>query len=325
MLGLPNYLDRDPVKQANGTWQLAEIYNTYYAPGFWTALAALARAHGLGTQQLRFWSQEQRGYASAVGLDLALDHRDGYPYERRNEGKNYSGLVLLASAEATDKATEDVNGCIRTLFQDENLQSFVRNLCDVVGDLHDNVWSHGKSTGYSMAQKWRKTGTDDYYLEFALADSGLGFLRELQRVGLKEANSHEAAIKWCIVKGNSSKRVKPIDEWEQRLPADVSGNPIKGIGKPRESDYHHLGLGLWKLVQLVTTWAGQLWLASGTHRLYVPPNGQQAYYANKVDWQGVALACRFDTGLIRQRLPRPVDEVTRELAEFLRGNDGKRN
>ncbi|MDO9316599.1 MAG: hypothetical protein Q7V56_00160 [Gammaproteobacteria bacterium] len=70
---------------------------------------------------------------------------------------------------------------------------------NVVGELHDNVWSHGKSTGFSMAQKFKVPYEEDYFIEFALADMGLGLRGEMIRAG-KEVSSHEAAIEWCLKK-----------------------------------------------------------------------------------------------------------------------------
>jgi hypothetical protein len=205
---------------------------------------------GVPTAAIEFPSGNVRDYATAIGLNAALDGEDRYTFERKNEGTNYSGLVLLATPEETDRATSQINGCIRALFPEPENLHFVRTLCEVVGDLHDNVWSHGKATGFSMAQKWRNPhARDAYHLEFALADCGYGFRRELLRVGLTaEAASDRSAIEWCLVKGHSSKNLKCVDEWAQTLPPDIMGNPIPGVGKARESDNHHQGLGLAKLV-----------------------------------------------------------------------------
>ena len=77
-------------------------------------------------------------------MENTLNETDNYQYERRNSGKNYSELVCLNSVDDTDKATKTINSCIRNLFNSNGLSCFVTNLCDVVGDLHDNVKRYNK-------------------------------------------------------------------------------------------------------------------------------------------------------------------------------------
>jgi hypothetical protein len=232
--------------------------------------------------------------------------------------------VLLETAEATNQANGVINECIRNIFPEGELSTFVRDLCSVVGDLHDNVWSHGESTGFSMAQRWKKPGHDGESLfEFALADCGIGFLRELQRVGLR-IETHRDAIDWCIVKGHSSKTLRKEDPFSQRLPPDAMGNPMGPIARIVASENHHLGLGLWKLAELVRTYSGQMWLASGNDILYMQSNVRTAHRATRVNWGGVALACRFDTKLIRGRQPEALDAVTEALAQLLGEDHGSK-
>jgi hypothetical protein len=151
------------------------VGNGFYSPGFWVCLAAHARAKGIKYEDIRFCAESRRGYSEAIKLPFALNKVDIYEYQRYNEGRHYNGLVLLESEESTDSATHAVNSCIRNWCAGLEVGAFVRNLCEVVGDLHDNVWSHGKSTGFSMAPKWRKPRTEnDYCFEFGLADCGIG-------------------------------------------------------------------------------------------------------------------------------------------------------
>jgi len=180
------------------------------------------------------------------------------------------------------------------------------------------VWSHGKSTGFSMAQKWNKySDASECFFEFALADCGLGFLRELKRVGL-DIDNDEDSIKWCIEKGNSSKKIKGKDEWSQRLPSDLIGNPIPGIGYALESENHHMGLGLAKLMELISNYQGQLWLASGNKTFIVDQNGKRNFKNNKQNWKGVALACRFDTEKAKNYNSNSDDETITSIIELLR-------
>lgn len=204
-----------------------------------------------------------------------------------------------------------MNGCVHSLIDVELQNPFVRDLCDVIGDLHDNVWSHAESPGVSLAQKWNAPGTRnrEQIIEFALADCGRGFLSELQRAGLAQRlgiGDHQAAIGWCIEEGNSSKRRPAGDDWTQRLPEDYMGNPMGSFAGIIPSN-NHLGLGLAKLVQCVRTYQGKLWITSGTHLLQINSDGTETYITNSRPWQGVAIACRFETVRLRSIAPPPSD------------------
>ncbi|MBT9097443.1 hypothetical protein KFZ76_06925 [Methylovulum psychrotolerans] len=313
MNGLSEFLDNGLTIQANGQ---VLVGNDFKTPGYWAALAAHCRAKQIKFEKLCFYAEKTKGYASAIALENALNGTDGYPYERKNSGATYSELVLLDSAEGTDKANSAINSCIRRLFNSPDISGFVADLCNVIGDLHDNVWSHGQSTGFSMAQKWTDYYTQEDCFEFALADCGLGFLAELKRVGLP-FQSDEESIRWCIEEGNSSKKRKNNDEWSQRLPSDIAGNPIPGIGQPVMSENAHMGLGLAKLIKLINDYSGQLWLASGEKTLVIEPNGNKSFKHNQQRWQGVALACRFEAGKVKNYKKHNDDETIKSLVELL--------
>lgn len=281
----------------------------FNAPGYWTTLAAYCRDQKITFGDLKIPRDELRQYACAIGLETALNQTDSYPFNRINSGKNYSPLVLLNSADETNKANSAIISCIRYLFQDTQQSDFINDLSSVIGDLHDNVWSHGKSTGFSMAQKWK----DNF--EFSLADCGLGFLRELQRVNLK-IQDDESAINWCIQEGNSSKKTKKADEWSQRLPADMMGSPMPNA-QIIENDNNHMGLGLAKLLNLVNTYQGRLWLASGEKTLVVEPNGNKMFKTNNLNWKGVTLACRFNIEAVKNCHKNNTDEATDAILDLL--------
>lgn len=291
MDGLHELLNRNVATSGSGRDAFFDIHNSYSSPGFWTAYVARARARNLHLQDLAI-SSDTLDYAKAIAIERALGQPDTYPHNRKRAGDNYSPLVLLESREQTDGATGEINQCIRGLFGEAQYAEFVSSICELVGDLLDNVWAHGKSTGFSMAQKWRDP-PDGFFFEFAVADCGMGFLRELQRVGMPITDDR-AAIEWCIQPGNSTKK-RDVDEWEQRLPVDVMGNPMGRFGRVVESDSHHMGLGLAKLITAVEQFHGWCWLASGNAMLYISPDGQRTYTNLPIPWQGVALACRFDS------------------------------
>lgn len=293
----------------------------FFTPGAVAALTAFVRAHSIPRSNVVLPKQgTAAGYLSAIGFSRALWGEDDYPFERRREGKNYSSLEHLDSPDATDAATSRINSCIRQ-FVGQGLPSpFIARLCEVVGDLHENVWAHGRSSGFSLAQKWPTSMPNldpDQDLEFALADCGLGFLREMQRVGMG-VGSHREAIDWCIQEGHSTKKLRPQSSWAQRMPEDVINNPLRGIEETRFSENHHMGLGLFKLTRLVKEFRGQLWLASGNAVLCLAPDSENTYSELKFPWQGVALACRFKSSEIARagveiKTDKDVEEIMRAL------------
>jgi hypothetical protein len=324
MFGLAELLQRASrltPEGADGFFEPAE--EAFCSPGFWVCFTARARSRGLKSAGLNI-PGNRAGYAQAIGIEAALGEADSYLYPRHQQGRNYSPLVVLDDVDRTDQATSAVNGCIRHLFPDVNMQQFVTELCDVVGDMHDNVWSHGESTGISMAQRWNKYGTggEVQCIEFALADCGRGLLGELTRAGIAGRlgiTDDESAIRWCIQKGHSSK-LHGDGEWAQSLPQDIVGNPIGPDARVKPKENNHLGLGLYKLTQLVTGYGGELWLASGNAMLHIGRDGATTYNRVSCPWQGVALACRFATDVVLERVAmykaRP-DELDRLLARLL--------
>jgi hypothetical protein len=76
-----------------------------------------------------------------------------------------------------------------------------------------------------------------------------------------------------------------------------------------------MGLGLAKLITAVEQFNGWCWLASGNAMLCISPNGQRTYVKLPIPWQGVALACRFDSQRIAAAQPQ---HTTDEFEDILR-------
>lgn len=302
MDGLHELLNHKCAISENGRDGFFDLRHSHASPGFWTAYTARAKLRHLSLNDLAIRGNTLE-YAKAIAIEHALGFADTYPYSRKRAGANYSPLVLLESREQTDGATGEINGCIRRLFGEPQHAEFVSTICELVGDLLDNVWAHGKATGFSMAQKWSDP-PDGFLFEFAVADCGYGFLRELQRVGIPDIPDDAAAIEWCIQPGNSTKKRDVEDSWEQRLPPDMMGNPMGRHGRVVESDNHHMGLGLAKLIDAVERFHGWCWLASGNTILCISPDGNRIYQTIPIPWKGVALACRFGSNAVTGTRPQ---------------------
>lgn len=270
--------------------------NSHCHPGFITVLAAYVNHHKIREENCKLPHPD---YMRAINLQGALWGKDQYQQERVNVGKHYSLVTALTNVEAVDTATSSINSCVRQLtFPDRGPGEQPKGLTDlthVIGELHDNVWSHGKSTGFSFAQRYAVpyTNSREHYLEFSLADCGYGFLRELNRVGIPHIETHQQAIEWCIQEGHSSKHADLQDDWAQQLPQDFIGGNIFGrCVAVKEEENNHQGLGLYHLMELVKTYNGELHLATGNVCLEAIGD-EVSYTMLRNEWQGLAISCRF--------------------------------
>lgn len=289
----------------------------HYSPGYICALAAYVDKHQILEKDFDTDS-DKMGYLKTIGFHESLWQTYQNPY-RTNCGRNYSPLIPLKDMSDVNTATTTINGCIRSLLGNNNPTNGISLLFNVVGELNDNVWSHGKSTGYSMAQKTfvPNTNKTDSYIEFALADRGMGFLAELNRIKSK-IDSHSEAIAWCIKEGNSTKHSDNIDTWTQRLPDDHIGNdPMCGFGG-EVPENHHQGLGLAHLIKLIKQYNGQLHLCTGNSLYKVYENGFEEYKTIKYNWQGVAISCRFKLSSLLRNIDVEGNESNMDLLNRLR-------
>ena len=262
--------------------------------------------------------QRNKNYFITIGLYRQLwEHHD--QWNRANCGNTYSPIVRLNSIEHVDQATTEICNCINNMVSGSKSRG-IGSLYSVIGELHDNVWSHGKSTGFSMAQSYKEFANDKRYLEFTLADKGFGLLGEMKRAG-EDINDHQLAIEWCIQEGNSTKHERDEDPWKQRLPSDLIGDdPMGGFGG-EISDNHHQGLGLAHLIKLVENFNGELYLVSGNMALHIK-NNQRKYLRCNHDWKGVIISCRFDQHeLISSVRPNNIaDQNVNDIIKRLRGD-----
>jgi len=152
------------------------------------------------------------------------------------------------------------------------------------------VWSHGHGVGTSLAQIYN-ANSDQGYIEFAVVDCGMGFLRELRSKGISVAGSEEA-INWCLEKGNTSKAPKIEDDgWGQWLPDDSMGNPMNIPTTHQDQGNHHQGLGLHLLEKLAKNANGTLQIATGDSLVTVQKGHKTCLKIP--EYSGVAIICRF--------------------------------
>ncbi len=218
-------------------------------------------------------------------------------------GRTYCPLIELSSPAQTDIATTTISNILERRCGED-----AYSVTDVIGELIDNVWSHGKALGYVVAQV---TGNE---IRFAVADIGNGFKKVLNDAGIKEIYSDLDAINWSIQKGHTSKGCE--DEWAQFLPSDSCYNPFSGGVPLKDDENHHEGLGLYKLVDLVQKTKGNLSILSG--------NGLKSINAEGVSdvelknrWQGVVIYCKLSIQNIKDQLHESsgsdIDAILKEI------------
>lgn len=292
-----------------------------FSPGYLTALALFIRSKKILEKDFDF-HPNMRSYLKTIGFQRELWEK-GDNLNRPNCGKTYSPLTPLRCYEEVDQANTTINSCIREIVSHERNEG-IASLIRVVGELHDNVWSHGKSTGFSMAQSISVPYSEgkDRLIEFALADNGLGFLQELSRAKIV-VEDHQSAIEWCIQKGNSSKlKVYSENDWTQRLPDDWIGeDPMMGFGGEIPEN-NHQGLGLAHLIDLVTNYKGELLLCTGDTLFSIDEYGNKKFEKIKYEWKGVAISCRFKMSELRKTSKKnTLEDSNRKLIimERLRG------
>lgn len=294
------------------------LEKAFYTPSYIIPLVAFLNRNRIDLNKFGVDPQYNKSYFQTIGLYKQLWGVDDH-IKRNNCGRNYSPIVRLDSVEHVDQATTEIGSCIQNML-DHSGSSGLSKLLNVIGEVHDNVWSHGKSTGFSMAQIYIDPDLQQKFIEFTLADEGLGFLREMKRAG-KDIASHKDAIDWCIQEGNSTKHANDENSWLQRVPMDLLGdNPMGEFGGDVE-DNHHQGLGLFHLIELVQSFNGELYLVSGDTALHIK-NNQKFYLSLNCEWRGVIISCRFDkTELLSSVNSKPVDDKNiRNIINRLRGD-----
>ena len=263
----------------------------FFAPADIVLLSAVVEKHHYEKDFISSIENDAESYLRTIGVYEKLwGMTDNW--QRPNKGYRYATLAKLEDPYAVNAANDQLKSCINSNLPHDIPPASRTALNHVIGELHDNVWSHGKSTGFSMAQYYDKKKR----IEFAVADLGGGFLSVLQNAGI-DAESHTAAIHWCLQEGNSSvkekqKRMKH-DDFIQSLPDDFIGNPMGNSALHCEEN-HHQGFGLAELVKLVKNHHGELEIASGDTVYSIDRTGREDYLQQAVwTWPGVIISCRL--------------------------------
>jgi len=229
----------------------------FVSPSVSTALASFATTGEINHTLLAF-SPSAGDYAETNGLKKAIQRQDVSIPTTGLQGRTYSPLIQLFNESTVDKANQIINDVLHANLAQKYSQ-FTHELCKVVGELHDNVASHSDGTGFSCAQVYNKQSDVDSSVELSVADNGCGMRRKVEAF-LETKTSSTEAIEWCVEKGNTTyKEPGKFAQKDEEFATQV-GYP-EGV-QTFSSRNHHLGIGLFRLKNLVEICRGGLWIMS---------------------------------------------------------------
>lgn len=241
----------------------------------------LAAERARGTPLSVSFVGEAGRYASHIGLADALSgteliHTQGYLH-----GKTYSPLEWLRTHAEIHRCNTTIGTLLSHQVPDTALR---RALNKIVGELHDNVASHSRGKGFCAAQVYADR------IEYAIADSGCGFLRNVRSAD-SAVQADLAAIRWAFVRGNTS----------APGPGPSPFGPQKGLGAPEvgldaDDDDAHAGWGLDELRQMIDHTNGRMWVASGAAGCTYSEGSWQAFDLSSVPWPGVFIELQVPRG-----------------------------
>lgn len=259
------------------------------------------------------------GLFDAFKVPYILTGQDAYCYDRQNAGINYSPMQMLENSEDVDRSTSETSNCIRRY---AGTNDGINKLCQVIGELHDNVRAHAGGAGFSMSLKWDYMGRTPV-IEFSVADCGQGFLRECNRINVPEVIDDSTAIEWCLGFQNSTKD-RDYDEFTQTQPLDAMGNPFGENVDTRiwNDGNNHQGLGLAKLMELINLYEGQMWVGSGSSVLvsnkHTRSDESIGSFHRVPHWQGVAIACRLSLCELGKHVEEePLPDDVQDVMNFI--------
>jgi len=247
----------------------------------------------------KFEDSNNENYAKAILFFDCLGEIGAYTQSRRNNGVVYSTIEHLHSRDLANESHSRICNLIRTQVSNckttetDKINNGLNEFLDVIGELHDNVVSHSKGDGYSMAQAYRRN-SEINNIVFSITDNGIGFLDELRSRGIQVRNNQEA-IEWCIQEGNSTKKPIEEDSWAQRLPEDALESPFgPDIGTFEDNNgNNHQGLGLARLLNLCLKFSADLIIITGDTCLLLDNQGNKRYIELASDWKGVAISVQI--------------------------------
>ncbi len=249
-----------------------------------SCVLAASRLHQ-GAAPLVSFSEKCQSYADQSGLIHALAGRYENMVRPRSitEGQTWSHVTTLYQDAEVEQCNQTINDLLFA-----QLGGVARFVVDqtarVVGELHDNVASHACGRGFSAAQFYRAGPHSSARLEIAIADAGMGLLKNVSRA-IPTIDTSAEAITWCLQKGNTTWR-PPLPG----LPDPTSwADPYAEEADRSGQHNHHMGWGLWLLTELIRRTGGSLWIWTGDASYTLNNTGVSRVVSRCLPWQGVVI------------------------------------
>lgn len=276
--------------------EIIEIPSGLYSPSFWVGLLCMKEKTG---KKISLKTDNLKSFANTIGFTGLVEPKESFNINRTNKNKTYTLIQKIANfSDDVDKANSGIMSCLRSSVS--NLSNLIEdinkyNIAKTIGELHDNVKSHSQSSGFSMAQYLNNK------FEFSIADNGLGFLNELRSKNIQIFNDEEA-IKWCLKKGNSTKKID--DEFSQAIPEDLIMNPMPVKSHSRNDGNYHQGLGLHILREFAKLNSGTLEIVSGESYFLMDSEGNEKYFLMDRKINGVSITLRLNLSEVETKMQK---------------------
>jgi len=182
--------------------------------------------------------------------------------------KTYTPIVQIINRSNTEKIRNSLTSTIIQNFShlnDFNKQDLKKYLNHIFSELMNNVSDHSKSLvgGYAMAQYYPTKKK----VQFAIADKGCGFLKNIQTKFPEINNEYDAILKAL----------------ERAVTA--STNIVYGLTR-------NMGYGLYTLETILNETKGKMIIISNNTMLKLE-NCSKKYYKLDSDWGGTVVAVEF--------------------------------
>jgi hypothetical protein len=259
---------------------------SFVTPLLAVSLCGAFRSRKISREQFSF-AEDAHKYARSNGLLALLGDNDETSNTGILHGFTYCPIQSLSVHAEVDNCNKVLSGLLQTQLSGCTNQKLVRATCAVIGEIHDNVASHARGPGFSAAQVYKGK---EKQIQIAVADIGQGIRNSLGPVW-KEKTDKEA-LEWCLIRGNTRTKLLPQDEdllGPQKLDCLSFHNPYPEHTNVRYDDNHHMGEGLYRLVELIRETGGKTWIWSGNASM-LNDKGTTTWIDPGISWSGTIVA-----------------------------------
>lgn len=287
----------------------------FLTPLLAVSLCGAFNANRVQRSQVSF-GVDAESYAQNYGLLNPINPADARNNSRH--GLTYCPIQEISDPNHVDYCNENMSTLLINQLADCKNKDLVYATCNVIGELHDNVASHANDRGYSAAQVYRR---EQKQIQIAVADIGRGIAGSVRSAGGEYREyDDKKALEWCLVRGNTRAKLRQVPEdliGPQRIDPYSNYNPYP-IGTPVTAETnHHMGEGLYKLVELIKETQGKTWIWSGSASM-LNDKGSTIWIDPGLDWTGTIVAIEIPIVAFQESTVARSNAKFEELARRLK-------